>query len=31
MADLLIIDDDVDSAEVLAQIMQMRGHDVRIG
>lgn len=31
MADLLIIDDDVDSATILAQIMDMQGHAVRIG
>lgn len=31
MADVLIIDDDIDSADVLAQIMRMHGHAVRIG
>src|SRR3569623_830588 len=31
MADVLIIDDDIDSAEVLSDIMQAAGHDVRIG
>lgn len=31
MADVLIIDDDIDSAEVLADIMRAAGHDVRIG
>lgn len=31
MADLLIIDDDIDSAEVLAEIMRAQGHDVRVG
>ena len=31
MADVLIIDDDIDSAEVLADIMRLSGHDVRIG
>lgn len=31
MADLLIIDDDVDSADALAMIMQSEGHQVRTG
>jgi len=31
MADVLIIDDDIDSAEVLADIMVAAGHLVRIG
>jgi DNA-binding NtrC family response regulator len=31
MADMLIIDDDIDSADVLAEIMRAEGHDVRIG
>jgi len=31
VADVLIIDDDIDSAEVLAYIMRAAGHDVRIG
>lgn len=31
MANLLIIDDDIDSATVLAQIMDMQEHEVRIG
>jgi DNA-binding NtrC family response regulator len=31
MADLLIIDDDVDSVEALAEIMRDQGHDVRVG
>ena len=31
MADVLIIDDDIDSAEVLADIMRLNGHEVRIG
>lgn len=31
MAYVLIIDDDIDSAEVLADIMQAAGHEVRIG
>lgn len=31
MADVLIIDDDIDSAEVLADLMQALGHAVRIG
>jgi DNA-binding NtrC family response regulator len=31
MADLLIIDDDIDSADVLAQIMEMEGHEIRVG
>jgi DNA-binding response OmpR family regulator len=30
MADVLIIDDDIDSAQVLEQIMQVQGHVVRI-
>jgi two-component system cell cycle response regulator DivK len=31
MADVLVIDDDIDSADVLAEIMMDAGHDVRIG
>jgi DNA-binding NtrC family response regulator len=31
VADVLIIDDDIDSADVLAHIMQLQGHEVRIG
>lgn len=31
MADVLIIDDDIDSADVLADIMRGEGHAVRIG
>ncbi len=31
MADVLIIDDDIDSADVLAEMMRAEGHDVRIG
>ena len=31
MADVLIIDDDIDSAEVLAAVMQTMGHTIRIG
>ena len=31
MADVLVIDDDIDSAEVLAEIMADAGHAVRIG
>lgn len=31
MADLLIIDDDVDLAEALAELMSIEGHTVRIG
>jgi DNA-binding response OmpR family regulator len=31
MADLLIVDDDVDAADVLAVVMSSQGHDVRIG
>jgi DNA-binding NtrC family response regulator len=31
MADVIIIDDDIDSADILAQIMQLQGHDVRVG
>ncbi len=31
MADVLVIDDDVDGAEALSLIMQSRGHQVRIG
>ena len=31
MADVLIIDDDIDSADVLADIMRASGHEVRIG
>ena len=31
MADVLVIDDDIDSADVLAEIMSEEGHEVRIG
>lgn len=31
MADVLIIDDDIDSADVLAEIMRLEGHVVRVG
>jgi DNA-binding response OmpR family regulator len=31
MADLLIIDDDLDSADALSEIMRAHGHDVRVG
>lgn len=31
MADVLVIDDDIDSADVLAEIMIDAGHEVRIG
>ena len=31
MADVLIIDDDIDSIDVLAEVMRIEGHDVRIG
>lgn len=31
MASLLIIDDDIDSASVLAEIMETYGHEVRVG
>lgn len=31
MADLLIIDDDPDGAEALAEIMKAEGHEVRVG
>lgn len=31
MADVLIIDDDIDSADALAEIMRSEGHDVRVG
>jgi DNA-binding response OmpR family regulator len=31
MADVLVIDDDIDSADVLAEIMAQEGHAVRIG
>lgn len=31
MANLLIIDDDIDSAGVLAEIMRTYGHEVRVG
>lgn len=31
MADLLIIDDDPDSADALAMLMESQGHEVRIG
>jgi DNA-binding NtrC family response regulator len=31
MAHVLIIDDDIDSAEVLADVMRLAGHDVRVG
>lgn len=31
MADILIIDDDIDSADVIAVVMRTAGHEVRIG
>lgn len=31
LADLLIIEDDLDSADALSLIMQSEGHDVRVG
>lgn len=31
MASLLVIDDDIDSADVLAEVMRSQGHDVRVG
>jgi DNA-binding NtrC family response regulator len=31
MANVLIIDDDIDSAEVLAELMTVQGHQVRVG
>ena len=31
MPDVLVIDDDIDSADVLAEIMMDAGHEVRIG
>jgi DNA-binding NtrC family response regulator len=31
MADILIIDDDIDSADALSMIMESRGHQVRVG
>ena len=31
MADLLIVDDDLDSAEALADILRAEGHEVRVG
>ena len=31
MAAVLIIDDDIDSADALAEIMRAEGHDVRVG
>jgi len=31
VADLLIIDDDLDAAAILAEIMEMKGHTVRVG
>lgn len=31
MADLLIVDDDLDSAEALADLLQSEGHTVRVG
>ena len=31
MADLLIIDDDPDMADALAELMRAEGHDVRVG
>lgn len=31
MADVLIVDDDIDSADALAEIMRAEGHDVRVG
>lgn len=31
LADVLIIDDDLDSADALSEIMRAEGHDVRVG
>jgi DNA-binding NtrC family response regulator len=31
LADVLIIDDDIDCADVLAELMRAEGHDVRVG
>jgi DNA-binding NtrC family response regulator len=31
VADVLIIDDDIDSAQMLAEVVRNEGHDVRIG
>jgi len=31
VADLLIVDDDLDSAEALADILRVEGHEVRVG
>lgn len=31
MADVLIIDDDIDSAAALAEVMSAEGHDIRVG
>lgn len=31
MADVLIIDDDLDSADALAELLRAEGHDVRVG
>jgi DNA-binding NtrC family response regulator len=31
MADVLIVDDDLDTATVLAEMMRAEGHDVRVG
>lgn len=31
MADVLIVDDDIDTANVLAEIMRAEGHEVRVG
>ena len=31
MADVLIIDDDLDSADALAELFRAEGHDVRVG
>jgi DNA-binding NtrC family response regulator len=31
MADVLIIDDDLDSADILAEMMRAEGHEVRVG
>lgn len=31
MADVLIVDDDLDTANVLAEVMRAEGHEVRVG
>jgi len=31
MADLLVIDDDLDGADALAELMRLEGHEVRVG